>query len=162
MATLVTPIILAVDPGAKGAIAFYCPDCVSMSNVHDIPASPLKLAALVQKLVAIGHPMKVVIELVHSRPHQAGAFNFGLSTGILHGIFAANGLEPALVPPSQWKPAMGLRRHVDESESDNKSRARALAAQLFPALADQFKRVKDDGRAEALLLAVYYHSKESK
>jgi hypothetical protein len=33
-----------------------------------------------------------------------------------------------------------------------------LASQLFPHLDPRLKRVKDDGRAEALLLALYWSS----
>ncbi len=36
-----------------------------------------------------------------------------------------------------------------------KEDSRALAIQLFPALAEELKRVKDEGRAESLLIAEY-------
>jgi crossover junction endodeoxyribonuclease RuvC len=103
-----------------------------------------------------------VVERVSSLPRQAGAFNFGLSTGIVRGILAANRIPFELVHPSVWKRAMGLTRFGCETQPENKTRARALASQLFPTLADQFKRVRDDGRAEALLLAVYYHNRGEK
>jgi len=50
-----------------------------------------------------------------------------------------------LVPPAKWKRDMQLNASKDGS--------RAKAIQLWPAQAGEFKRVKDDGRAEACLIA---------
>ena len=36
-----------------------------------------------------------------------------------------------------------------------KAASRGMATELFPHIADQFRRVKDDGRAEAALIARY-------
>jgi hypothetical protein len=43
--------------------------------------------------------------------------------------------------------------------STDKNASRALASQFFPDCSDQWKRVKDDGRAEAALIAHYGWSK---
>lgn len=153
-------LILGIDPGAGGALALYDPSGQIQPALYDMPSDPLVLARLITAIAAHDE-LEVVIEQVHSLPRQQGAFRFGFTTGIIHGVLAAHDLVPALAPPSQWKPAMGLRRMPDESETQNKARARALATQLFPQIATQFKRVRDDGRAEALLLAVYYHNKKA-
>jgi hypothetical protein len=44
-----------------------------------------------------------------------------------------------------------------EDKADRKDAARKRACQLFPQVAGLFSRVKDDGRAEAALLAYYAH-----
>ena len=38
---------------------------------------------------------------------------------------------------------------------DGKDGSRLRAMELFPAYADRFKRVKDDGRSDAALIAYY-------
>lgn len=155
--------ILGVDPGLGGAFGLYCVGQPGASFVMDMPVKEGKLASAITAQLVNSTTQNcrgwlvAAIENVHSRPRQAGAFNFGLSTGIVHGVLAANGIPFVLVAPQVWKVKMGLQRSPDEPASATKDRARALASKLFPNLADQFKRKKDDGRAEALLLAVYYH-----
>ena len=97
-----------------------------------------------------------VVENVSSMPRQAGAFNFGRSAGVVHGVLGALGVPMELVSPNVWKGAMGLRKMAGETQDANKSRARELAVKLWPSQADLFKRVKDDGRAESALLARQY------
>lgn len=161
--------VIGVDPGLGGALALYNPDPRHPPIIYDMPVRDGKIcgrsldmfvAALASEAPDDG--VAGVIENVSSRPRQAGAFNFGLSTGIIHGVLAANGIAFELVTPTQWKTAMGLKKVEGETYDQNKDRARALAAQLFPQMADQFKRKKDDGRAEALLLAVYYANRRTK
>lgn len=156
--------ILGADPGLSGGFGLYCIGQPAASRVWDMPTVKDRVSAVLMhaELMDIQSQLKgltihAAVENVHSRPRQAGAFNFGLSTGIIHGVLAANGIPMTLVSPSLWKVKMGLQRSPDEPASATKDRARELAAKLFPNLADQFKRKKDDGRAEALLLAVYYH-----
>ena len=155
----ITPYILGIDPGLGGALAIYLP---SGPILHDMPLDyegkldPRKLADIVGG-IAFDYPgITAAFENVSSRPRQSGSFAFGLSTGIIHGCLACHGIPFELVSPALWKVKMGLTKRPDETVAQNKTRARALAAQLFPDLASKFKRVRDDGRAEALLLAVYY------
>ena len=151
--------ILGIDPGMGGALALY--DHPTMPITWDMPVSldggidAVKLAKITASLAKNCPGITAVVERVSSMPRQAGAFAFGLSTGIIHGCLASAGIPFELVSPSVWKAKMGLTKFPGETYAENKTRARALATQLFPALAPQFKRVKDDGRAEALLLAVY-------
>jgi crossover junction endodeoxyribonuclease RuvC len=79
----------------------------------------------------------------------ASSFTFGEGFGIWKGIIAAFQLPVELVSPQRWKKTM----LADQGKEKDASRFKAM--QLFPSVADQLKRVKDDGRAEALLLAEY-------
>ncbi len=151
--------ILGADPGLGGAIAVYCPAEPSISLVYDMPVDDGAVDAPALALLLrshVPHGTVGVVEKVGSRPRQKGAFNFGLSTGIVHGALASINVPFECITPQEWKRGMGLLRRKDETQPENKSRARALAAQLFPSHVKQFSRVCDDGRAEALLLAVYY------
>lgn len=137
--------ILAIDPGITGAIAFYNPETPTSAEVHDLPAGAWALHCLV-RMRTTGLE-RAVVERVSGRPGQQGVFNFGFSTGVVHGVLGALGYSVETYPPATWKRAMGL--------TSDKGASRALATQFFPHLAKNFSRVRDDGRAEALLLAVY-------
>jgi crossover junction endodeoxyribonuclease RuvC len=53
----------------------------------------------------------------------------------------------SLVTPQEWKRYFRL--------GPDKAEARLIAARLIPASAGSFARVRDDGRAEAALLALF-------
>jgi crossover junction endodeoxyribonuclease RuvC len=143
-----------------GALALVNCQTKATDFIADMPIAngrvdPAKLADLVEMCQVRG-TIHAVVELVSSMPRQSGAFNFGVSAGIVHGCLGALGVPMTLVSPNVWKSAMGLRKLVNESQAQNKSRARELAIRLWPAQADQFKRIKDDGRAEACLLGRHF------
>lgn len=167
-----TPAFVGIDPGLTGGIAIYYPDNPTGSRVWAMPVKGKFvdgsemwdiLAGIFDEL---SPSTNIAIEHVTSRPRQAGVFNFGLNTGIIHGVLGAMGLPFQLVASSKWKPAMGLQRYPDEDYKANKERSRLVALKLFPHLQKELSLKKDDGKAEALLLAVYLahqHSrKESK
>lgn len=133
--------ILGIDPGMTGAIAQISP----MEAVWDMPETPHNIAAL----LATFDPASTVayVERVSSMPGQgvASTFKFGYGFGVLIGCLASRGIRYELVTPGVWKRAMGL--------SKDKSASRQLAQSLYPALASQLARARDDGRAEALLIA---------
>ncbi|MFS9669006.1 hypothetical protein, partial [Klebsiella pneumoniae] len=60
-------------------------------------------------------------------------------------VAATASLTP--VKPTVWKSSLQVPR--------DKNQARARATQLFPSAAAQVARVKDDGRAEAALIAFW-------
>ena len=99
----------------------------------------------------IGKDVLAVLENVHSMPKQgvASSFCFGEGKGVWEGILAAFEIPTELVSPQRWK------KEIMADQGKEKSAARFKAMALFPSLADQLKLVKHDGRAEALLMAVY-------
>jgi crossover junction endodeoxyribonuclease RuvC len=154
--------VLGVDPGLRGALCLLDVSDRSIT-VFDMPVTdgrvdPAKLASIVD-LCKIRGEICAAVELVSSMPRQASAFPFGVSAGVVHGVLGALGVPYVLIPPSQWKPAMGLRRMSDETQDQNKTRARELAGKLWPSHTELFRRVKDDGRAESALLGRYHASK---
>lgn len=149
--------ILGADPGSSGALALYNPATQAI-EVFDMPtkraargktAKDVDGYALGILIDGLKHRViKAVVEQVSSRPRQGGQFTFGISYGRLLGALEANLIPVTHVPSSKWKPAMGLR-------GEGKGTSVALAVELFPALAAQLRRAKDDGRAEAALIAYY-------
>ncbi|NHN85889.1 hypothetical protein GOB93_14735 [Acetobacter musti] len=152
-----TRTIAAIDPGKTGAIAILS-DRGDLIEVLDMPTAPVTVSGKIRHIVSApllatmlrAHdPAEVWLERVGARPAEGavGAFAFGRGVGVIEGVTAALGKPLSLVTPAEWKRATRTPA--------NKDSARARAMQLFPTAADQFKRVKDDGRAEAALIGLY-------
>ena len=156
------PLIIGIDPGVSGAVAFIRDD--DTAYVLDMPTTRSQLgktaldvngSLLFDALFLSDSRDVAYVEQVQSRPRQAGQFAFGVNYGRVLGVLEALGIQIVHVPASKWKPAMGLR-------GEDKATSVVLAAQLFPHLKDQLYGPRGaplDGRAEALLIA-YYGSKQ--
>ena len=96
--------------------------------------------------------IRVVIEHVSAMPGQGvtSMFNFGQSFGILKGICTAMQLPMYFVRPAKWKKYFNLLN----SEKDA-SRTRAI--EIFPYFSSQLSRKKDSNKADAILIASFYH-----
>jgi crossover junction endodeoxyribonuclease RuvC len=156
------PAVLGIDPGLQGALVTYRPG--KSPVIYDMPLHDGKIDVLMlSKLIyyaSNNYPgIVAALEQVQGRPRQAGVFGFATGYGMIQGCLASSGIPFVLAIPNKWKPAMGLARHLDESQAAYKTRSRFKAAIWAPECAGQFARVKDDGRAEALLLAIYYAQK---
>lgn len=141
--------VLGVDPGLKGALALWDTRSDKLT-IRDMPvaAGAVSPQLLSWELRELG-PELAWVEQVHSMPKQgvSSTFKFGASYGMVLGVLAALEVRAILVPPSQWKGSLHLSRDKDAS--------RGLAIRLFPKHAGLFSRVKDEGRAEAALVAYY-------
>ena len=139
-------MICGIDPGAKGAIALLYPD---FAEVHDMPMIGKEVnGADVAAIFTDFRPDHIWLEQIN--PFGMGrtsAFNFGRGYGTLQGVFQTLKIPYTLVTPQKWKKSYGL--------SKEKELSRLLANRLFPALSDQLKLKKHDGRSEALLIAKY-------
>jgi len=154
---------LGIDPGLSGSLALLRCEGLKIEGIYDTPVTDGRVdaahIALIVGMCQIQGTIVAAVELVSSMPRQAGAFNFGVSAGVVHGVLGALGVPMVLIPSGVWKPACGLRRLANESQAQNKSRARELATKLWIEHAADFAKVKFDGRAESCLLARYYATK---
>ena len=141
---MIAPCYLGVDPGATGALAVVN-HAGLLIWVEDMP-DPLHGAAIRDLIEGEGIEA-AAIEQVHSMPRQgvASTFKFGDAYGLIKGCIGYAGIPYQTVPPTRWKKSYHL--------GPNKDQARTRATELWPAFADNFKRKKDDGRAEAALIA---------
>ena len=148
-------MIVAVDPGASGALAFFNADAGTL-DIIDMPIVAVQRGAKTkneispQMLAAIVRARRVeraVIERVGAMPGQgvSSMFAFGRGVGMVEGVLAALQIPIEYVTPQQWQKAVNMRGGKDGS--------RARAAEIFPAYAHLFARAKDDGRADAALIA---------
>lgn len=150
-------MILGIDPGASGALAWLSPSGELLA-VEDMPHVVVTVsgkdrkrisAPMLADLIRETMPTAAFVEKVGAMPGQgtASMFSFGFSAGLVDGVLAGLGVPVTYVTPQAWKRAAGL--------NSDKSAVRLRAAQLFPDMARHFARVKDDGRAEAALIARY-------
>jgi len=110
-------------------------------------------AARILSILTAEKPSFILVEDVHSRPHDGvvSAFSFGLRTGALMGavdIYAANNVftQTDRVSPNLWKAAF-------QCSSDKKQTVGILHT-LVPKMKGDFPLTKD-GLAEATLIALY-------
>ena len=149
-------VIFGIDPGFTGAISIYRPN-LGLIEVHDMPVMKSAKGKTILNLHGVldvleredDTPHVAVIEQVGAMPGQglSSTFRFGQGYGQLEMAIAARGLQVHYVTPQKWKGHFGLSR--------DKGVSRSVASQRFPSIATQFARVKDDGRAEACLIALY-------
>ena len=115
-----------------------------------------ELLGILRGWVPAGEPCFVTVEDVRPRPGDRGGHGNTMhsqgslmrSRGIVEAVTDIMGAQVLWVWPAKWKNEFGLLRQ-------DKNASRATAARMFPALAGAFARVKDDGLAEAMLLAYY-------
>ena len=149
-------MFVGIDPGLKGALAFY--DAVNDDlKVYDMPTHKVGKKTQVDVMGVIDHfcetPDKpidlIVIEEVHSMPKDGvvSAFTFGMNVGLLQGAIRSLHMDFTTIRPSVWKIHYSLNR--DKNCSIQK------AVDQFPQFGHFFKRACDHGRAEAALLALY-------
>ena len=145
--------IAGIDPGASGAIAVLTGDeleIIDMPTLEIRGKRILDLGTLARFFDLHGAGLSLaVIEDPHAMPGQgvSSMFKFGFACGAVQAFVASAFIPVKLVAPAQWKRAMGLTSDKDAS--------RRLASQLLPRWSHLWARVKDDGRAEAALLALY-------
>ena len=136
-------VYLGIDPGKKGALALIDDETMRVT-CYDMPGTTRELHDLIAGLPII---KACTLEKLFAGPimGRATLCTMFMDFGILKGALMWRDIPFTEVQPSKWKPAMGL--------SKDKNASREKASQMFPDDAEQFKRGKDDGRAEAALLA---------
>jgi len=156
-------LIIGIDPGISGSICFFedgkILEVVEMptmtegkKNKRQVNGSQIYNEILKRINKSDKQNTRVVIEQVSAMPGQGvtSMFNFGQSFGILKGICSAMQLPMYFVRPVKWKKYFGLIN----SEKDA-SRTRAI--EMFPYYSSQLSKKKDINKADAILIASFYH-----
>lgn len=148
-------MIAGIDPGKGGALVLLRSDNSALVCRVPLVKLPKETPAWSEwarswtAALAFGIDM-VVIEQVGARPTQGtvSMFNFGRTLGFAHALACSSNAPIHYVTPAVWKGKFGLLK-ADKSASREKART------LLPLLETELRRVKDDGVAEAALLALY-------
>lgn len=153
-------IIIGADPGLRGAIcALKNGDQIVW--LQDMPTYALGNGKNMICASSLQHTLKTIIaenpheqitaiiEQVGTRPGEGavGAFSFGRGFGILEASIIAKNLHLETVRPQAWKKSLGMTSDKDD--------VRIKMMQRFPGIANMLKRKMDDGRAEAIAIALY-------
>ena len=155
-------LIIGIDPGFTGALAVLGETGATpyLITVIDMPLlgrsvfggndrANIDLAKLVD-WIKIHQPLTraAYVERVSASPGAgvSSMFRFGEGLGLIRGVLAALGIKTYLPMPGVWKPSMGLNRDKETS---------LAMARKVPGAKQYLTRIKDHGRAEAILLAIY-------
>ena len=155
-------IIIGIDPGISGSICFF-----EDGKILDVLEMPVMTEGKKNKKQVNGaqiynefskrinskdNEIRVVIEQVSAMPGQGvtSMFNFGQSFGILKGICSAMQLPMFFVRPAKWKKYFNLI-------NSQKDASRTRAIEIFPYFSTQLSKKKDSNKADAILIASFYH-----
>jgi hypothetical protein len=162
-------LILAVDPGLSGAVAFlgdhWC-------KVLDVPTVPLEgdggisrrvhgpaLQQLVMENIPEGEEeVHAVMELLSpggQNNRVQTSISQGRTVGTIECLLECLGLEVHRVYAQTWKRIYGLVGKKAEGENPEK-KAREIATTLYPSLGMDLQRACDHNRAEAVLIGHWY------
>lgn len=155
-------VTFGIDPGLSGAVATLIDGepgpildmpVVQVGDWREVDAATL--AAWIRG-VRSQHPgadFSACVEKVSARPGDGGtsAFRFGEGYGQIKAVLGVLGIPYSRAIPAVWKRHMGLL-------GTEKDAARQLALVRFPDAAHLLQRKKDNGRADALLLALWHEN----
>ena len=157
-------LIIGIDPGITGAICFFengeVKDIIEMPNMADGKKNKRQINGpqIYNEISAriIDFPKKdvlVVIEQVSAMPGQGvtSMFNFGQSFGVIKGICSAMQLSVHLVRPVKWKKYYSLIKC-------EKDASRTKVIEIFPYISSKLSKKKDSNKADAILIASFFHN----
>ena len=160
-------LIIGIDPGISGSICFF-----EDGKIIEVIEMPVMTEGKKNKKQVNGaqvyneffkrinnkdDEIRVVIEQVSAMPGQGvtSMFNFGQSYGILKGICSAMQLPMFFVRPAKWKKYFNLI-------NSQKDASRTRAIEIFPYFSTQLSKKKDSNKADAILIASFYHETHQK
>ena len=152
-------IIIGIDPGLTGGIAVLGSENKELISLEDMPVIPeggkKKVSGNGLMRIFGGYDRyqveMVYLERVGARPGQGvvSMFSFGRSYGAVESAVSFMGFPLTYVTPQRWKRSAGLMgAHKDAS--------RGKVLDLYPEA--DVHRKKDNGRADAVLIARYGES----
>ena len=154
-------IIIGIDPGLSGALAFL--EGKKVLKVIDMPImsdgkknkkqlNSALLASFIKENIKDHANISVVVEQVNAMPGQGvtSMFNFGQSFGILKGICSAMQLPMFFIRPAKWKKYFNLI-------NSQKDASRTRAIEIFPYFSTQLSKKKDSNKADAILISSFYY-----
>ena len=156
-------MIIGIDPGISGSICFFedgkIIDVIEMPTMTDgkknkrqVNGSQIYNEILKRINKIEKQNIRVIIEQVSAMPGQGvtSMFNFGQSFGILKGICSAMQLPMYFIRPAKWKKYFSLI-------NSQKDASRTKAIEMFPSFSSQLSKKKDSNKADAILIASFYH-----
>jgi crossover junction endodeoxyribonuclease RuvC len=162
-------VYAGIDPGLGGAIAFLDEDG-HLLNVWDTPTMDVKKGKGHKRLYMVSEMADLLthsqpgasfspkeirmvgIELIHAMPKNGSisGFRLGQGLGLWEMACAARYIPYEWIIPQRWKKEL-----LGAGVGSDKRASIVRAQELIPSCAQYLKRKKDDGRADAILIAEY-------
>ena len=159
-------IIIGIDPGVSGAICILTDG--KITEIYEMPTmidgkknkkqvNGAEITNIINKELINKKDAKVVIEHVSAMPGQGvtSMFNFGQSFGVLKGICAALKLPVYFIRPVKWK------KHFNLINTE-KDASRTKVIEVFPYISSKISKKKDANKADAILIARFFHETAGK
>lgn len=144
---------MGVDPGVTGGVAFLTDEYLLRVERMPILAKQVDVDEIARFLYE-EQPDIVAIERLSARPRGSiASWSLAWNTSAVEATCTALGYPLVRLLPSGWRKAVGLPNKSTKGDS------RLLAKQLWPDLSDSFRLVRDDGLAEAALIAEAHRRK---
>jgi crossover junction endodeoxyribonuclease RuvC len=154
-------IIIGIDPGVSGAICILTDG--KITEIYEMPTmidgkknkkqvNGAEVTNIINKELVNEKDINVVIEHVSAMPGQGvtSMFNFGQSFGVLKGICAALKLPVHFIRPVKWK------KHFNLINTE-KDASRTKVIEVFPYISSKISKKKDSNKADAILIARFFH-----
>ena len=154
-------IIFGIDPGVSGAICILTEG--KITEIYEMPTmidgkknkkqvNGAEITNIINKELVNEKDINVVIEHVSAMPGQGvtSMFNFGQSFGVLKGICAALKLPVHFIRPVKWK------KHFNLINTE-KDASRTKVIEVFPYISSKISKKKDANKADAILIARFFH-----
>ena len=155
-------LIIGIDPGISGSICFFedgkILEVLEMPTMTEGKKSKRQVNGaqiyneILKRVEGREKEIRVIIEQVSAMPGQGvtSMFNFGQSYGVLKGICSAMQLPMFFVRPAKWKKYFNLI-------NSQKDASRTRAIEIFPYFSSELSKKKDSNKADAILIASFYH-----
>ncbi|CAE6713168.1 hypothetical protein R75461_01155 [Paraburkholderia nemoris] len=162
-------MLIAIDPGIKGALAFFNPH--GCMGVHDMPVrtkpgtskirnevDPKALQAILRRNVPPDEKGLVVMESLNAfmgsgeerHGSMASQASLAATKAVICTVCELSGFDMAFVSPKAWQSFFGIKATRTET---TKQQSLRLARSLFGM--EYCPLQKHDGRADALLIGRY-------
>lgn len=159
-------LTFAVDPGLTGAITtlidgepgpYLDMPTMDVGEGNEVDARAVVLFIREQRAAHPGAHIEAVMERIHARPmgkaNEGGKARHSLAEGYgqLKAAIRVLGIPLTLVQPVTWKRSLRLL-------GQPKDAGRLLALTRFPSARLFLSRKRDNGRADALLMALWHEN----
>ena len=160
-----TTKVLGIDPGISGGLAVIeiadraapvLVECIDIPVVGTGAKERVDVTAI-RNFIDWHKPIRALIERAQAMPKQGASsgFKYGRAVGAIEATIALCSIPVEIIEPGAWK------RHWHLPGKDKES-GRQKALQLFPDAHAALARKRDHGRAEAMLIALYYVERQSR
>jgi len=159
-------LTFGIDPGLTGAIATLVDGeagpvidtpTMEVDGHTELDARAMAMFIRAAREMNPGAHVSACIERVRAMPAKGrkqgaqSSMNFGDTYGKAKAVLELLGIPTTRAEPASWKRSFGLLKQ-------EKDAARVLAISRFPSAAPSLRRKKDNGRADALLIALWFEN----